>query len=205
MSAPYSRCAPHGDADAASDSPDAATSLLSFYIAGPMTGIAEFNFPAFDAARDWLISLGHGAISPADIDRAQGFDEKGCNGTEALTEEQRFRFARNDMGALLRVNGVVVLDGWQRSTGARNEVMMAGFLGLPVMDAYTFASVEAAAQFSGSPTSSDGAVDHVAGLTAGAGVLPSAPAPAGWQLDGKLAALQAALADLAALLAEVGS
>ena len=46
------------------------------YIAGPMRGIPQYNFPVFDAARDKAIALGWDAVSPADLDRANGFDVK---------------------------------------------------------------------------------------------------------------------------------
>ena len=44
------------------------------YIAGRMRGLPLFNFPAFDAARDRLEALGIEVLSPADMDRAAGFD-----------------------------------------------------------------------------------------------------------------------------------
>ena len=103
-----------------------------FYIAGPMTGIAEFNFPAFDQAADRLDVLGYEYISPADMDRDDGFDATVCTGFEQLTDKQRQRFARNDIGALLKVDAVVLLPGWEGSTGAQNEVRIAKMLGLPI-------------------------------------------------------------------------
>jgi hypothetical protein len=42
------------------------------YIAGPMRGIPEFNFPAFDAAARGR-AMGLEIISPAELDRAHGF------------------------------------------------------------------------------------------------------------------------------------
>ncbi|OQA09474.1 MAG: hypothetical protein BWY66_00573 [bacterium ADurb.Bin374] len=44
------------------------------YIAGKMRGISLYNFPAFDKARDRLKGLGLTPLSPADMDRAEGFD-----------------------------------------------------------------------------------------------------------------------------------
>jgi hypothetical protein len=96
-----------------------------------MTGYAEWNFPAFDSARDDLRARGWDVVSPADLDRADGFSEKGATGTEDLGDEARQRFARNDITALLSVDVVFLLPGWERSTGARNEVTVAGWLGIP--------------------------------------------------------------------------
>jgi hypothetical protein len=59
-------------------------------------------------------------------------DETGCTGHEPLTVEQRLQFARNDIAALLNVDAVVVLPGWERSTGAQNETRIATMLGVPV-------------------------------------------------------------------------
>lgn len=118
------------------------------YIAGPMTGIAEFNFPAFDAARDALTSHGWTVTSPADLDRADGFDETGCTGNEVLTPEARQRFARNDIAALLDVDTVFLLPGWENSTGARNEVKVAGWLGLSVIDYVSGEPVDASESWS---------------------------------------------------------
>ena len=40
------------------------TRPLHVYLAGPMTGIAEFNFPAFDAAAAKLRDLGYVVFNP---------------------------------------------------------------------------------------------------------------------------------------------
>lgn len=104
--------------------------LPTFYIAGPMTGYPEFNFPKFDEAAAYLETLRYGYINPADIDRQQGFDEKGLTGNEPLSDAQRQQFARNDLGSLLQVTAILLLPGWQESTGASNEAMVASWLGL---------------------------------------------------------------------------
>lgn len=109
------------------------TERKSCYIAGPMTGIAEFNFPAFDQAAEFLRAAKWRVISPAEMDRLDGFEEKGMTGNEPLTDAQRHGFARNDIGALLQVGAIVLLPGWRNSTGATNEAKIAAWLGL---DAY---------------------------------------------------------------------
>ena len=37
----------------------------TYYIAGPMTGYEEFNYPAFYRMEDQLALMGHGSINPA--------------------------------------------------------------------------------------------------------------------------------------------
>ena len=87
------------------------------YVAGPMRGYAKWNFPAFDKARDTLLSEGYQVISPADLDRARGI-------TEDVTEFSSDDFAtaiRIDTEAILCCTGVYMLIGWEASTGARYE------------------------------------------------------------------------------------
>lgn len=108
--------------------------MSDYYIAGPMTGRPRFNFDAFDDAADALRRHGNTVISPAEMDRRDGFDETDKTGHEPLTAEQYQRFARNDIGALLEVDAVVLLPGWRDSTGAMNEARIATMLGLPLLE-----------------------------------------------------------------------
>lgn len=103
---------------------------MRLYIAGPMSGFDQHNFPAFDAARDVLVACGHEVISPADITRGSGvpFTTDGVS-----TPEQYAAFLRLDVAALLTVDAVAVLRGWQRSRGAKLEVHIAQTLGLPIL------------------------------------------------------------------------
>lgn len=43
--------------------------MKKIYLAGRMTGIKQFNFPAFDFYRDQLTEVGFDVFSPADNDR----------------------------------------------------------------------------------------------------------------------------------------
>lgn len=45
---------------------------MKVYIAGPMTGYPDFNYPAFFAAQDALIGVGHEPINPA---RSEGRED----------------------------------------------------------------------------------------------------------------------------------
>jgi hypothetical protein len=108
---------------------------MKVYILGPMSGVPYFNFPAFDAAKDNLLSAGHEPINPADINREFGFDAMDCppdtdwhvlpQGMDVLEVIQR------DVKAILfDAEGYAALPGWERSTGARAERALCEWLGL---------------------------------------------------------------------------
>jgi len=94
--------------------------MPSIYIAGPMTGYADYNFPAFDAARDNL-ERDWNVISPADMDRELGFSPS----TDEVTAEFLRDAMRRDIDAVMHVDAVYALKGWEQSDGARAEVALA--------------------------------------------------------------------------------
>lgn len=102
---------------------------MRIYLAGPMRGIANYNFPAFDAARGLLVDLGHEVVSPADLDRASGFvDERGGRvlTTEAFSIEAALR---QDFRAITTCDAVAFLPGWERSSGSLAERRVATEVG----------------------------------------------------------------------------
>ncbi|CAB4135932.1 Protein of unknown function DUF4406 [uncultured Caudovirales phage] len=101
--------------------------MRSIYIAGPMTGYAKFNFPAFDAARDYL-ERDWNVISPADMDRELGFDAA----VDEVTAEFLRDAMRRDINAIMAVDAVYALAGWEQSKGASAEVALAEWRGIPV-------------------------------------------------------------------------
>lgn len=104
------------------------------YLAGPMTGIPMYNFPAFDAARDRLLAQGWQVVSPADLDRAHGFDPVVCPYLKVTPEFLRAAMKR-DVDALLSesVTAIYLLDGWEKSAEAQAEFAVAEWRGLEVM------------------------------------------------------------------------
>lgn len=117
--------------------------LSRVYIAGPMRGFAKFNFPAFDEARDRAIELGFDPISPADMDRTSGVHEDHPPHLAQGPAMAR-TFATRDTQALLSLraedgDGIALLPGWEKSTGAVAEFFLARWLGLQVLNAETMA------------------------------------------------------------------
>lgn len=106
------------------------------YIAGPMTGIPEFNFPAFHAAAaDWRRE-GWEVTNPAEMDEAlDGFNAK----TDAAKPHEHYM--RRDLPALCNCDAIALLPGWERSKGCRNEVLVAKMCGLEFYDATTFVRI----------------------------------------------------------------
>lgn len=106
---------------------------MKVYLAGPMTGISYYNFPAFDEAAMWLENRGYTVVSPAELDGELGIepDEEG----KPLPPEKYEELLTRDLAMIesAAVQAVVVLEEWHESQGARREVARALELGLPVM------------------------------------------------------------------------
>lgn len=107
---------------------------MILYIAGPMRRRPRFNFPAFFAAANDLEERGHTVLNPALHD----IDELGFNGADH--DPWNLPADAFDMRSALqwdldmichRAEGLVLLDGWHTSAGARLEVAVADKLDLP--------------------------------------------------------------------------
>lgn len=90
---------------------------LRVYIAGPMTGIEDLNYPAFNHAAALLEQAGFKPINPA---RMEGRED-------CTTWLDFMRAAVRDVAD---ADGVALLPGWSNSRGARLELRLAGELGL---------------------------------------------------------------------------
>jgi len=92
---------------------------MRWYIAGPMTGHKDLNFPAFAAEAARLRALGHEVVNPAEVNPDPGMAWAEC--------------LRRDIPALLTCDGVALLPGWENSRGARLERHIAEALAMPVV------------------------------------------------------------------------
>ncbi len=112
---------------------------MKVYPAGPMRSIPQFNFPAFDAGTEQLRAMGIEVFSPAERDRREDdFDPSAMSGTDEELVEVGFSL-RDALGDDLEyickeADAVVVLPGWERSSGAKAEVATAKALSLPVYE-----------------------------------------------------------------------
>lgn len=104
---------------------------IRVYIAGPMRGHQQFNFPAFDECRDYLRSLGWKPISPADMDREKGFDPTAPDHDPQTGYDFDVADAlRRDFDAISQCDGIVFLPGWAGSAGANAERVLGQALGI---------------------------------------------------------------------------
>ena len=102
---------------------------MKCYLAGPMRGIPEYNFPAFFAAAEQLKKLGHEVWNPAEHDvKLDNFNPK----TDAVKDLKYYM--KRDLPAVLESDAVVVLPGWEESGGAKLETRVAMTCGISVYD-----------------------------------------------------------------------
>lgn len=103
--------------------------MAKVYIAGPMSGIPEFNFPAFFRAERLLKEQEYEVVNPADKSAEKDLDpeayEQG-DGAKAIETGFNFREAyRWDTNAVIDCDGIYMLKGWQYSPGAVGEHAVA--------------------------------------------------------------------------------
>lgn len=102
-----------------------------FYLAGPMSGYPQFNFPLFRKVVQQLRDVGMTMVSPAELDEADGVDKEAMASTDGdptktslswadLLARDVKLIADNDTG----VNGIVFLPQWSKSRGARLEAFV---------------------------------------------------------------------------------
>jgi len=92
------------------------------YISGPMTGIPEFNYPAFEQMFQTLVSKGISVQSPHKVGNAP-FNDPG---------EAWLWYMKQSINMLLSCNTILMLQGWENSKGAVLEKTIAENLKYPI-------------------------------------------------------------------------
>ena len=99
------------------------------YIAGPMSGIPEFNFPAFFAAEEKLRAEGYKVWNPANKEQEKELDEeayKDGNAEKAVAAGFDFKECYLwDVSKVIESTAIYMLPGWENSPGARGEHAVA--------------------------------------------------------------------------------
>ena len=99
------------------------------YVARPMTGIEDFNYPAFNAVAAHLRAQGYEVENPADHGIVAG--------------AQWVDYMAYDLTRLGLCGVIALLPGWDLSQGARLEVMIAEHLGMRVVNTHDLVTREA--------------------------------------------------------------
>ena len=90
--------------------------MTRVYIAGPITGLPDFNYPAFHAAAVALAARGFIALSPTHDDTTLAWEH----------------YMRRSIRMVTDADAICLLPGWQQSKGAQLEVTIAEALGLDI-------------------------------------------------------------------------
>jgi len=89
------------------------------YLSGPMTGLPNLNFPAFNSAAAALRGKGLDVINPAEIN-VEG-------------EKTWHACVRADIKALCDCDTLCLLPGWENSSGAHIELNLAHRFGMRIV------------------------------------------------------------------------
>jgi len=96
---------------------------MKIYIAGPMTGLPDLNFPAFHAAAKTLRSCGQEVVNPAELNLDPAASWSDC--------------MRIDIRELVGCDGIYLLPNWTMSRGARLEFHIASQLNMHIFGSGT--------------------------------------------------------------------
>lgn len=99
---------------------------MKYYLAGPMSWIPRFNIPAFEIATMKLRKAGFEIISPVELDNPAVYQnamrsETGDPNDVVSIETWGDMLARDVKIIADEIDGIVFLDGWEKSRGARLE------------------------------------------------------------------------------------
>lgn len=102
---------------------------FTIYLAGPMTGIENYNKKGFDDAKKRLHERGYDkVISPRDLGLCDGMKDPGL-------EENYKKLVRRDLCVMIeKATWVILIPGWENSKGANLEKTIAELLDIPVFE-----------------------------------------------------------------------
>lgn len=108
--------------------------IKSAYLAGPMRGHANYNFPEFHRQAAWLRSEGWTIFSPAERDEADPTIDHEADPAGWADHVDLAYFMSFDLRAVCTHDAVILMKGWETSQGARLEAMVAVEIGHPVFE-----------------------------------------------------------------------
>lgn len=98
--------------------------LMTYYLAGPMAGYAEHNFPLFEAVATRLRGQGYDIRSPHEVDHGETPEQRGS--------KPYAEYLKKDFLLMLTCDGIILLPGWQQSRGATAELNLAVTTGMSI-------------------------------------------------------------------------
>lgn len=99
---------------------------MRLYVAGPVTGLTDGNYPAFEYAAKRLFNAGHIPVLPPELRTA-------LQPSAELTLGQCYRkVIPNDIVELATCEGMIVLPGFEKSSGTAFELHGAELFGMEV-------------------------------------------------------------------------
>ena len=106
----------------------------TYYVAGPMRGVIEFNAHGFAAATSMLRAAGHVVFNPMERDIIAGFDPTGLKGSdeELRAFDLRGALADDTQFICIHATHIYMLPGWAGSKGATAERALGLALGLTI-------------------------------------------------------------------------
>ena len=109
----------------------------TIYVAGPMRGYENYNYPAFDYRAGKLKEMGWTVINPAELDRNEGkpMSDPMAFSPDTNYEDHEFmrKALRRDMDAICDdCTAIYMMSNWEDSRGAKAEWHLAKALGLDI-------------------------------------------------------------------------
>lgn len=102
-----------------------------FYVAGPMSGVPQFNIPLFDQVTTALRNRGYTIVSPAELDspamrrRALLSTDGDLKKLEKETGETWGDVLARDVKLVAdKITGIIFLPDWTKSRGAKLEAFV---------------------------------------------------------------------------------
>lgn len=99
---------------------------MKIYLAGPMSGYDNYNFPAFYDAEDELKKQGWEVINPARLDEEAGYSP--ISPDFVMDDAFLLGAAKRDLMGVIDCDAVAMLPNWDKSKGALAEFAVAKWL-----------------------------------------------------------------------------
>ena len=112
---------------------------MRLYLAGPMTGLPDNNYPEFFLKAKALEEVGYQVSNPATIDDVHEKEVKGeCVYCRTERDHPWEWYVLRGLAMLSACDAIALLPAWNRSAGTRVEVEFAKGMQIPIGSAFLF-------------------------------------------------------------------